>query len=151
MKELFLSVLVLSLTCSLLLAPLLVFSKKLQSRYAAKTLYFLWLLLAIRMVVPSGLLLPRAPILLSLPGVELRLPERLFHPSAREAIAVAPMEIAPVEIAPTAEVAGETGHSSVVTEKETLFTTEDGHTSIVTEKASVFSVPAVTVSRSVTL
>lgn len=82
MKELFLSVFMMSLMCSLLLAPLLVFSRKLQSRYAAKTLYFLWLLLAIRMVLPNVPIMPQAPVTVEVPSVEVYLPTNPFRPSA---------------------------------------------------------------------
>ena len=49
MEALFLRVAVLSLTGSAVLLPLLLLSGRIHHRYAAKTCYFLWLLLALRL------------------------------------------------------------------------------------------------------
>lgn len=58
MEGLFLRIAALSLTCSAVLLPLLLLSRRIHHRYAAKTCYFLWLLLALRLLLPFQMSLP---------------------------------------------------------------------------------------------
>lgn len=74
MQVVFLRVAVLSLTCSVVLLPLLLLSPRLRSRYAARTCYFLWLLLALRLLIPVQLSLPRAQVTVEAPAYTLSLP-----------------------------------------------------------------------------
>ncbi|BDF70726.1 hypothetical protein CE91St41_20450 [Oscillospiraceae bacterium] len=74
MQVVFLRVAVLSLTCSAVLLPLLLLSPRLRSRYAARTCYFLWLLLALRLLIPVQLSLPRAQVTVEAPVYTLSLP-----------------------------------------------------------------------------
>lgn len=53
MESLFVRVLTLSLTGSAVLLPLLLLAPRLRGRYAAGTLSVLWLVLALRMALPS--------------------------------------------------------------------------------------------------
>lgn len=81
MEALFWRVVWLSATVSAVLLPLLLASRWLQSRVRAKSLYLLWLLLAIRLVVPVELTLPRPAAAVSVPPYEVA----LAAPSARPA------------------------------------------------------------------
>ena len=62
MEGAFLHVLAVSLTTSAVLLPLLLLLPRIRSRYAAKSCYVLWLLLALRLLIPVDLSLPQAPI-----------------------------------------------------------------------------------------
>lgn len=90
MREIFLRVLVISLTCSVVLAALLVFSKKLRGRYAGKTLYFLWLLLAIRMALPLPMMGRQAPVTVELPAYDVTIPAMPPSPPAAPKAPTAP-------------------------------------------------------------
>ncbi|HJB56688.1 MAG TPA: M56 family metallopeptidase [Candidatus Flavonifractor intestinipullorum] len=74
MEGMFFRVLTVSLTCSAVLLPLLLLAPRLQNRYAARTLYVLWLLLALRLAVPVDLSLPRAPVKVAAPDYVVSLP-----------------------------------------------------------------------------
>ena len=52
MEALFLRAVTLSLGCSAVLLPLLLLSRRIHHRYAARTCYVLWLLLAFRLLLP---------------------------------------------------------------------------------------------------
>lgn len=83
MEGLFLRVVGLSLACSALLLPLLLCAGRLQSRYTAHTLYFVWLLLALRLVLPIQLPAARPAVMLEAPAyqVELsRIPRQAAEP-----------------------------------------------------------------------
>lgn len=82
MDALFLNVITLSLTCSLVLLPALLCSRLLSRRYTARTLSVLWLLLAVRMVLPVQIPLPRAPVVFTAPVYTLRLPAGGAVPAA---------------------------------------------------------------------
>ena len=58
MEGLFLPIFTLSATVSLVLLPLLAFLPRLRHRYAPRTCYFLWLLLALRLLLPVEVLRP---------------------------------------------------------------------------------------------
>lgn len=67
MSAIFPQVALVSLTVSSVLLPLLIFGKKIHHRYAARTFYFLWLLLAARLILPLPLALPNAPVRVDVP------------------------------------------------------------------------------------
>ena len=68
MEELFYRVLSVSLTTSLVLLPLLLAAGRLGRRYAAGTLSALWLVLALRLLIPFSPALPRAAVILEAPA-----------------------------------------------------------------------------------
>ncbi len=74
METLFLRVVWLSATVSAVLLPLLLVSRWLQSRVRAKSLYLLWLLLTVRLLVPVELSLPKPAVTVSAPQYEVVLP-----------------------------------------------------------------------------
>ena len=76
MENLFLTIAAVSLTTSLVLLPLLLLSHRLQSRYAGRTLYVVWLVLALRLAVPVDLSLPEPPMKVEAPGYTVTLPAR---------------------------------------------------------------------------
>lgn len=59
MKDIFLSALEISLSTSVVILGLLLFSQVLNKRYVAKWKYFIWIALALRLAVPVKLELPR--------------------------------------------------------------------------------------------
>lgn len=74
METLFLRFVWLSATVSAVLLPLLLASRWLQGRVRAKSLYLLWLLLAIRLVVPVEISLPEPAVTVPVPQYEVMLP-----------------------------------------------------------------------------
>lgn len=74
MDTLFLRVVWLSATVSAVLLPLLLATRWLQSRVKAKSLYILWLLLAVRLVVPVEITLPRPAVTVQVPQYEVTIP-----------------------------------------------------------------------------
>ena len=63
-----------SLTCSAVLLPLLLLARRLRSRYAARTCYFLWLLLALRLALPVQITLPIPAVAVEVPSYAITLP-----------------------------------------------------------------------------
>ncbi len=108
MQVVFLRVAVLSLTCSAVLLPLLLLSPRLRSRYAARTCYFLWLLLALRLLIPVQLSLPRAQVRVEAPAYTLSLPAPAAGATDTAGTvggpAVLPGQAAPVGVEPAAPV-----------------------------------------------
>lgn len=76
MEDLFLTVALASLTTSAVLLPLLLLSTRLQSRYAGRTLYVVWLVLALRLAIPVDLSLPQAAVKVEAPSYTVSLPAR---------------------------------------------------------------------------
>lgn len=74
METLFLRMVWLSATVSAVLLPLLLATRWLQSRVKAKSLYILWLLLAVRLVVPVEITLPRPAVTVQVPQYEVTIP-----------------------------------------------------------------------------
>lgn len=74
METLFLRVVWLSATVSAVLLPLLLATRWLQSRVKAKSLYILWLLLAVRLVVPVEITLPKPAVTVQVPQYEVTIP-----------------------------------------------------------------------------
>ena len=80
METLFLRVVWLSATVSAVLLPLLLASRWLQSRVKAKSLYLLWLLFALRLIVPVEITLPKPAVTVQVPEYEVTIP--MNRPSA---------------------------------------------------------------------
>nr|WP_087379592.1 M56 family metallopeptidase [Flavonifractor sp. An135] len=76
MEDLFLTVALASLTTSAVLLPLLLLSTRLQSRYAGRTLYVVWMVLALRLAIPVDLSLPQAAVKVEAPSYTVSLPAR---------------------------------------------------------------------------
>ena len=76
MEALFLRVVWISLTCSVVLVPLLVGKGWLRHHVRAKALYVVWLILALRLVVPVDLSLPEPAVTVEAPSYQVALPAR---------------------------------------------------------------------------
>lgn len=66
-KTLFLSVLEISLAASLIILLLVLLSPLLNKRYAAKWKYWIWIVLALRLLLPFGRTEPEAPVVIDIP------------------------------------------------------------------------------------
>ena len=93
MTALALRVVWISLSTSVVLLPLLLFAGPICRRYRAKSCYVLWLLLALRLLIPVELPLPQTPVTVEVPVVEfsvleLSQGEEPVPPSAAEQTAV---------------------------------------------------------------
>ena len=71
MEEVFLRYLTVSLTCSAVLLPLLLLYHSIQRRVAGKSLYVLFLLLAVRLILPVQLRLPQGQVTVELPRYQV--------------------------------------------------------------------------------
>ena len=76
MEAVFLQVLWVSLTVSAVLLPLLLAKGWLRRRVRAKALYVIWLLLALRLVIPADLSMPEPLVTVEAPSYQLVLPVR---------------------------------------------------------------------------
>ena len=76
MEALFLRVVWISLTCSAVLVPLLVGKGWLRRHVRAKALYVVWLILALRLVIPVDLSLPEPAVTVEAPSYQVSLPAR---------------------------------------------------------------------------
>lgn len=76
MEALFLRVVWVSLTCSAVLVPLLVGKGWLRQHVRAKALYVVWLILALRLVIPVDLSLPEPAVTVEAPSYQVALPAR---------------------------------------------------------------------------
>ena len=76
MEALFLRVVWISLTCSAVLIPLLVGKGWLRHHVRAKALYVVWLILALRLVIPVDLSLPEPAVTVEVPSYHVVLPIR---------------------------------------------------------------------------
>ena len=76
MEALFLRVAWISLTCSAVLVPLLVGKGWLRQHVRAKALYVVWLILALRLVIPVDLSLPEPAVTVEAPSYQVALPAR---------------------------------------------------------------------------
>ena len=76
MEALFLRVVWISLTCSAVLVPLLVGKGWLRHHVRAKALYVVWLILALRLVIPVDLSLPEPAVTVEAPSYQVSLPAR---------------------------------------------------------------------------
>ena len=73
METLFLRFFWVSLTCSAVLLPLLLAKSWLRRRVRAKTLYLVWLALALRLALPVDFSLPEPAVTLEDPGLHVAL------------------------------------------------------------------------------
>ena len=109
MENLFLRVLTLSLTASLVLLPLLALAPRLHHRYAGRTFYVLWLVLAVRLVLPVPLTLPNPAVTVDLPPARtVTLSGAVQAPAAVTAPAGAEAAEAPAAVEPAQPVPAET-------------------------------------------
>ena len=108
MENLFLRVLTLSLTVSLVLLPLLALAPRLHHRYAGRTFYALWLLLAVRLVLPVQLTLPEPAVTVELPPSQAVTVPAVVRPRAEAAVSDVPQSAGAAEPAPAAPEAGRT-------------------------------------------
>ena len=76
MEALFLRVVWISLTCSAVLVPLLVGKGWLRQHVRARALYVVWLILALRLVIPVDLSLPEPAVTVEAPSYQVALPAR---------------------------------------------------------------------------
>ena len=102
MENLFLRVLTLSLTVSLVLLPLLALAPRLHHRYAGRTFYVLWLLLAVRLVLPLQLVLPEPAVTVELPPSQAVTVPAAVRPRAEAAVSDVPQFAGAAEPAPAA-------------------------------------------------
>ncbi|WP_066457939.1 hypothetical protein [Anaerotruncus rubiinfantis] len=93
-KNLFETLLLVSLTTSALIGLLLVLSPLLGRRYPAKWRYWAWLLLAVRLLIPWNFTLPEPP-------VTIPVAPAVLAPAARQ---TPPTFTAPTEAAPASPV-----------------------------------------------
>ena len=90
MENLFLRVLTLSLTVSLVLLPLLALAPRLHHRYAGRTFYVLWLVLAVRLVLPLQPVLPEPAVTVELPPSQAVTVPAVVRPRAEAAVSDVP-------------------------------------------------------------
>ena len=102
MENLFLRVLTLSLTASLVLLPLLALAPRLHHRYAGRTFYVLWLVLAVRLVLPVQLILPEPAVTVELPPSQAVTVPAVVRPRAEAAVSDVPQSAGAAEPAPAA-------------------------------------------------
>lgn len=81
-QGLFQRVVLVSLTTSVVLLPLLLLSGRIQMRYTARSCYLLWLLLAVRLLLPVQITLPKTVVTLPAPDYLLTLPQAVPAPGA---------------------------------------------------------------------
>lgn len=74
MEDLLLRVLTLSAACSAVLLPLLLLARRIRHRYAARTLYVLFLLLALRLVLPVQLNWSAPAVTVEVPSYSISTP-----------------------------------------------------------------------------
>ena len=102
MEDLFLRVLTLSLTVSLVLLPFLVLAPRLHHRYAGRTFYALWLVLALRLVLPVQLVLPEPAVTVELPPSQAVTVPAVVQPRAEAVVSDVPQSAGAAEPAPAA-------------------------------------------------
>ena len=78
-----LRILTISATCSVVLAPLLLLAPRIQKRVAAKSFYVLFLLLAVRLLVPVELTLSEPVVTVEAPVYEVTVPSVVTIPERR--------------------------------------------------------------------
>ena len=102
MENLFLRVLTLSLTASLVLLPLLALAPRLHHRYAGRTFYVLWLVLAVRLVLPLQPVLPEPAVTVDLPPARTVTLSGAVRPRAEAAVSDVSQSAGAAEPAPAA-------------------------------------------------
>ncbi|MEG2288946.1 MAG: M56 family metallopeptidase [Clostridium sp.] len=66
-EKLFLTFIEITLTTSIIILPLLLFSSKLKKIYTSTWRYILWLVIIVRLIIPLNLNLPKSPINITVP------------------------------------------------------------------------------------
>lgn len=66
-EKLFLNIIEITLSTSLIILPLLFFGPKLKKKYTSKWKYIIWLCIAIRLMIPINLSFPEAPFNITVP------------------------------------------------------------------------------------
>jgi beta-lactamase regulating signal transducer with metallopeptidase domain len=99
-----LTLLKVSVTVSVIAAALLLLSPILSKTFAAKWKYWIWLVLAVRLLIPFSLSLPQAPVAVHVPEAALTQPVTLWQ--ANDTAAASPLES-------TAANAGDTKYAPV--------------------------------------
>lgn len=105
MKELLLSVLEISLSTSLVILGLLLFSRLLNKRYVAKWKYYIWIALALRLVLPVKWELPQQKIVFEVPA-QMAAPMAPIAGTVTAVLPQTPKTIAPLDILAALWLAG---------------------------------------------
>ncbi|MEG1254922.1 M56 family metallopeptidase [Clostridium sp.] len=66
-EKIFLAIIEITLTSSIVILPLLLFSSKLKKNYTSKWRYLLWLVIAVRLIIPLNFNLPQSPVSITVP------------------------------------------------------------------------------------
>ena len=74
LETLVMNVLTISLTCSVVLLPLLLLAPRIRRRVAARSFHVLFLLLALRLLVPLRLTLPQPAVTVEAPDYTITIP-----------------------------------------------------------------------------
>ena len=80
----------LSLACSAVLLPLLLASRLIRRRYSARTCYALWLLLALRLLLPVSVTPPARTVTVEVPQYEVALPT--YADTSTQAVSAKPQD-----------------------------------------------------------
>lgn len=81
----FRTIFIVSVTTSVLIALLLCFAPLLDKRYSARWRYFIWLIIALRLVIPWNPSMPRAPIQIPVAERQIEAEMRIDDPEAQSA------------------------------------------------------------------
>lgn len=93
-ETLFITLLKVSVTVSVVGLLICLLSPVINRRYAAKWKYYIWLILAIRLFVPVSVSLPAAPVNIALPAVEYKVPiraEKVATPTETQPLTESPI------------------------------------------------------------
>lgn len=71
LEKIFLTVAEISLTCGAAIAAIMLISKFTEKRFSAKWRYWIWLIIALRLVIPFNFTLPKAPVRIEPPKKEM--------------------------------------------------------------------------------
>ncbi len=71
LEKIFLTVAEISLTCGAAVAAVMLISKFTEKRFSAKWRYWIWLIIALRLVIPFNFTLPEAPVRIEPPKKEM--------------------------------------------------------------------------------
>ena len=71
LEKIFLDLAVISLTCGAAICGVMLISKLTEKRFSAKWRYWIWLIIAIRLMIPFNITLPKAPVRIEPPKKEM--------------------------------------------------------------------------------
>ncbi|MGZ9585168.1 M56 family metallopeptidase [Paenibacillus marinisediminis] len=74
LTDLFLTILEISLSISIVIFVLLMISSRINKRFIAKWKYWIWLVIAVRLLFPFNLTLPQAPVQIAIPQSQVIFP-----------------------------------------------------------------------------